>query len=150
MPRHKAVNSLKTVLPAVSVNEGLARSLVGSFVAQLDPSVSELADIKTAVSEAVTNCIVHAYPDGFDRPREIYIYCEYDQNRRFSVRIKDKGIGIDDITRAREPLFTTSPESERSGMGFTVMESFCDSVTVKSKKGAGTVVTLVKQIKRLK
>ena len=150
MPRHKSVNSLKIVLPAVSVNEGLARSLVGSFAAQLDPSVSELADIKTAVSEAVTNCIVHAYPDGYAGTREIYIYCEYDQNRRFSVRIKDKGIGIEDITRAREPLFTTSPETERSGMGFTVMESFCDSVTVKSKKGKGTAVTLIKQIKRLK
>ncbi len=150
MSRHKADNSLKITLPALSVNEGLARSLVGSFVAQLDPSVSELADIKTAVSEAVTNCIVHAYPDGFKGAREIYISCEYDKDRRFSVRIKDKGIGIDDIARAREPLFTTSPELERSGMGFTVMENFCDSVKVKSKKGKGTVVTLTKQLKRLK
>ncbi len=145
MSRHKSVNSLKIVLPSKSVNEGLTRSLVGSFVAQLDPTVGELADIKTAVSEAVTNCIVHAYPGGSG---DIYISCEYDDSRRVILRIKDKGVGIDDIERAREPLFTTSPETERSGMGFTIMESFCDTIKVKSKKGKGTTVVLTKQIKQ--
>lgn len=144
MSRRRPLNSLKIALTAKSINEGLARSLVGAFVSQLDPTVGELADIKTAVSEAVTNCIVHAYPSG---QGEVYIFCEYDDARRVTLRIKDKGVGIDDISKAREPLFTTSPETERSGMGFTIMESFCDKMTVKSKKGKGTTVTLVKQLR---
>ncbi len=141
MLRQQPVNRIKFMVPAKSINEGLARAVVAAFAAQLDPTLAQLADIKTSVSEAVTNCIVHAYPD---MEGDVYITCDAYRDGRLRIKIKDTGIGIDDVNKAMEPLFTTSPESERSGMGFTVMQSFCDDVKVKSVKGKGTTVTLVK------
>jgi stage II sporulation protein AB (anti-sigma F factor) len=118
--------------------------MVSAFCAQLDPAANELADIKCAVSEAVTNCIVHAYRDtvGF-----IYITVRLYERRLVSIEIKDKGRGIEDVRLARQPLFTTDAENERSGMGFTVMESFCDKVRVNSGCKKGTTVILYKLLK---
>jgi len=137
----KIINEFKIKMPSLSVNESLARSVVAAFCAQLDPSASEIADIKCAVSEAVTNCIVHAYKDSIGI---IYINIKLLEERVVSVEIKDKGCGIEDVKSARQPLFTTDAAGERSGMGFTVMESFCDTVRVRSKTGKGTSVTLFK------
>lgn len=137
------VNTLKAHFPSLSVNESAARAVVAAFAAQSDPTTTELADIKCAVSEAVTNCIVHAYPDSIG---EIYISVQICEGRLVRIEIKDKGRGIEDVALARKPLYTTSPESERSGMGFTVMESFTDKVTVRSKPGKGTAVVLYKQL----
>ena len=141
----KAVNEIKIKLPSLSVNEGIARAAVAAFCAQLDPAASELADIKCAVSEAVTNCIVHAYRDtvGF-----IYITVRLCEGGLVRIEIKDKGCGIENVEMARQPLYTTDAENERSGMGFTVMESFCDKVRVNSGCKKGTTVTLFKFLKR--
>ena len=138
------VNELKVKLPSYSVNESAARAIVGAFCAQLDPSASELADIKCAVSEAVTNCIVHAYRDEVG---VIYLTVKLYEKRLVSIEIKDKGRGIADVRLARQPLYTTDAENERSGMGFTVMESFCDKVRVNSGCKKGTTVTLYKLLK---
>lgn len=141
------VNRMQFVIPAKSINESLARMLVASFVSQLDPTVAELSDMKTMVSEAVTNCIVHAYKGYDDRSKAlIQITAEYFSGGRVVIKIKDKGRGIEDIKQAREPLFTTDRESERSGMGFTIMESFSDRIRVYSKPGRGTTVVLEKRI----
>lgn len=145
----KTINAMAARFPSLSANESTARAVAAAFAAQANPTTTELADIKCAVSEAVTNCIVHAYPDTVG---EIYIsvkICEEDglsAEKIIKIEIKDKGRGIENIEEARKPLFTTSPESERSGMGFTVMESFTDKMTVKSKLGKGTVVTLYKKL----
>ena len=136
-------NTMKLVLPSVSVNEGMARAAVAAFCAQLDPTGCEIADIKCAVSEAVTNCIVHAYRDTVG---QIYITVKLYSNSTAKIEIRDRGKGIEDVRLAREPLYTTDAESERSGMGFTVMESFCDKVSVRSKAGRGTTVVLTKKI----
>ena len=141
--RPTLVNELKIKLPALSVNESAARSIVAAFVAQLNPTVSEVADIKCVISEAVTNCIVHAYPE---KSGVIYIAVQIYNNRSVRLEIRDRGIGIADVKQARQPLFTTSPETERSGMGFTVMESFTDKMRVRSKVGKGTSVMLIKQL----
>ena len=141
----KKINELKFSLPALSVNEGVARAVVGAFCAQLNPTVEEIADLKCAVSEAVTNSIVHGYRDVVGEIRICVKLCE---GRLIQVEIKDRGCGIEDVKRAREPLFTTDAENERSGMGFTVMESFCDSVRVHSRVGKGTTVILVKRLRR--
>ena len=138
-------NQFTMVLPAISVNEGIARASVAAFCAQLNPTAVELADLKCAVSEAVTNCIVHAYRD---EPGEIRISVKLCEGRLIQVEIRDKGCGIEDVRQAREPLFTTDAANERSGMGFTVMESFCDSVRVHSRVGKGTTVVLVKRLRR--
>ena len=142
-------NSMRLVLPSYSVNEGIARGAVAAFCAQLDPTVAELGDIKCALSEAVTNCIVHAYRDTVG---EIYItvkiISEGDGTKLARIEIKDKGCGIPDVAEARTPLFTTDAQGERSGMGFTVMESFCDKVGVRSKCGKGTTVVLLKRLCR--
>lgn len=138
----KVRNTMKLVLPSLSVNEGMARAAVAAFCSQLDPSALFLADIKCAVSEAVTNCIVHAYRESAGN---IYITVRLLDDAA-EVVIRDRGCGIPDVKKAREPLFTTDAEGERSGMGFTVMESFCDRVRVKSKPGAGTTVTLLKKL----
>lgn len=131
--------------PSKSANEAFARSAVACFAAQMDPTLEELGDIRTAVSEAVTNCIVHAY-----RARTsdalITLSGEYYSGGRVVITVKDRGCGIEDIDRAMQPLFTTDAESERSGMGFTVMESFCDRVRVRSRPGKGTTVRLEKRI----
>ncbi len=142
--RVKAENEIKLILPGISANESLARSVVAAFVAQTDPRVDELVDIRTAVSEAVTNCIVHAYAG---RVGEIILTARIYANGRVVIRVQDRGCGIPDVEKAREPLFTTGGE-ERSGLGFSVMESLCDKVTVRSKEGSGTVVTLEKYIRK--
>ena len=136
-------NEMKLTLPSLSVNEGMARSAVAAFCAQLNPTAVELADIKCAVSEAVTNCIVHAYRD---TAGEILIDVKLCEGRMVQIEIRDRGCGIEDVKRAREPLFTTDAEGERSGMGFTVMESFCDGVRVSSRVGKGTTITLLKRL----
>ncbi len=136
-------NEMRLCLPSLSVNEGMARAAVAAFCAQLNPTAVELADIKCAVSEAVTNCIVHAYRGTVGEIRITVQLCE---GRFVQIEVKDKGCGIADIKQAREPLFTTDAESERSGMGFTVMESFCDGLRVSSRVGRGTTVTLLKRL----
>ena len=141
----KVLNEIKIKLPSLSVNEGMARAAVSAFCAQLDPAPSELADIKCAVSEAVTNCIVHAYKECIGC---IYITVRLCENRLVKIEIKDKGCGIENVEIARQPLYTTDAENERSGMGFTVMESFCDKVRVLSGCKKGTTVTLFKYLKR--
>lgn len=142
MKSMKAINEMRISFPSLSCNESLARSAIAAFVSQLDPAVDELIDIRTAVSEAVTNCIVHAYPDGIGM---ITINARIFENGRVQIKVKDKGIGIEDIKQAMEPLFTTGGE-ERSGLGFSVMESFTDRLHVTSAKGKGTTVTLEKYI----
>ena len=137
-----AGNYMRLSLPAVSVNEGIARAAVAAFCAQCDPTATELADIKCAVSEAVTNCIVHAYRE---REGEIAITMRVIPHG-VRISIRDRGCGIEDVRKAREPLFTTDAAGERSGMGFTVMESFMDKLSVYSAKGRGTVVVLTKYL----
>ena len=140
----KILNSMHLVLPSYSVNEGIARGAVAAFCAQLNPTASELGDIKCALSEAVTNSIVHAYKDCIG---EIYITVDLLENSVVKIKIKDKGCGIDDVKCARTPLYTTDRAGERSGMGFTVMESFTDAMRVNSKPEKGTCVVMYKQIK---
>ena len=137
----KVVNKMQLKLPSLSVNEGMARAAVAAFVSQLDPTATELADIKCAVSEAVTNCIVHGYRDSVGYVRMTVKLCE---GHIVRIEIADKGCGIADVKQARQPLFTTDAAGERSGMGFTVMESFTDGVRVSSKPGKGTTVTMIK------
>ncbi|MBQ7337769.1 MAG: anti-sigma F factor [Clostridia bacterium] len=138
------VNEMKITLPSLSRNEGIARAMVAVFCAQADPSTTELADIKCAVSEAVTNCIVHAYRDTIGT---IGLKVQILEGRWIRIEIKDSGCGIEDVRRAREPLYTTDAAGERSGMGFTVMESFCDGVHVKAAQGRGCTVTLCKRLR---
>lgn len=138
------VNECKVQFPALSRNEGLSRSAAAAFALQCDPTVEETAAIKTAVSEAVTNAIVHGYRD-MNGTVELILRL-YSDNTLY-IQIKDKGRGIVDIKRAMEPMYTTAPDSEeRSGLGFTVMESFMDKVRVRSAEGKGTVVTMEKKI----
>ena len=138
-------NEMKLRLPSLSVNESVARATVAAFCAQADPAAAELADIKCVVSEAVTNCIVHAYRETVGI---IYITVTLYESGAVKLEIKDKGVGIEDVSLARQPLYTTDAEGERSGMGFTVMESFCDKVKVVSQWGKGTTVTLCKRLQR--
>ncbi|MBQ9915116.1 MAG: anti-sigma F factor [Clostridia bacterium] len=135
-------NKMKLEFLSKSANESFARAAVSAFVSQLDPTLEELADIKTAVSEAVTNAIVHGYqnPDSI-----VFLSCEI-HGQNVSIEIRDEGRGISDIALAMQPLYTGSPETERSGMGFTVMEAFMDSVFVDSAPGKGTKVILTKKI----
>ena len=135
-------NYMKLEIAAISENESFARSAVAAFALCLNPSLSELSDIKTAVSEAVTNCIVHAYKNCVG---DIYITCEQLETGAIRVRIRDKGCGIEDIKKAMEPLYS-SEGGERAGLGFSVMESFMDSLRVSSKLGKGTTVTMQKII----
>ena len=137
-------NEMRIKLPSLSVNESVARAVVAAFCAQLDPSTSELADIKCVVSEAVTNCIVHGYKDTVGI---IYIAVVLYKSGLVRIEIRDKGVGIEDVKQAREPLFTTDAASERSGMGFTVMESFSDRIRVSSKVGEGTKVVIYKRLR---
>ena len=135
-------NEMKLEFLSKSNNEGFARVAVASFVSQLDPTIEELSEIKTAVSEAVTNCIVHAYKDKIGK---IYISVNIYEDKTVAIRIRDNGCGIEDVEKAREPLFTTAG-GERAGLGFAVMESFMDKVRVTSKKDKYTSVTLKKRI----
>ena len=134
-------NEFRLTVNSKSVNEGFARVVVSASITPLDPTLEELADLKTAVSEAVTNCIVHGYKDKYGK---IYINEKITGNT-VKITIRDKGCGIDDVSQAMTPLFTTG-EGERAGLGFTVMESFCDKISVRSSLGKGTSVVLVKKI----
>ena len=139
------INKMQLKLPALSANEGMARAAVAAFCAQLDPAAIEIADIECAVSEAVTNCIVHAYRDAQDRSScYIYISARLYDSREVTVEISDNGCGIEDVELARSPAYTTSESADRCGMGFLVMESFTDSLSVKSRKGKGTTVLMRK------
>ena len=143
----RIVNEMKLRLSAIGVNESVARTAVSAFVAELNPNVEDLLDFRCAVSEAVTNAVVHAYrgaPEG--SPKYVYISCRLYDNREVTVEISDTGCGIEDVERARMPAYTTGGD-ERSGMGFLVMESFADEVKVKSKLGRGTTVLLRKKLK---
>lgn len=136
------LNQMKLSFLSRSINESFARAAVAAFVLPLDPTVAEIADIKTAVSEAVTNCIVHGYAD---TPGTVHIDAKITDTGRVIIRVRDTGVGIPDIERAMEPLYTTSGD-ERAGLGFAVMQSFMDRVRVRSTVGKGTTVTLEKTI----
>jgi stage II sporulation protein AB (anti-sigma F factor) len=138
----KELNKMSLTLPSKSANESFARIAVASFISQLDPTIDVISDIKTAVSEAVTNCIVHAYKETVGN---IYITVKIFERGRIRIIIRDKGCGIADIEKAMEPLYTTAGE-ERAGLGFAVMESFMDKLTVSSKVGKGTKITMEKRI----
>ena len=139
-------NYMVLEFPSKSTNEGFARSAVAAFAAQMDPTLEELGDIRTAVSEAVTNCIVHAYPDGYGL---ITMRCRILKDGMLDIVIKDKGVGISDLEQAKRPTFTPGG-SERSGMGFTIMESFMTSFQVTSKVGKGTTVHMRRKIQKKK
>ncbi|WP_153122736.1 anti-sigma F factor [Peribacillus tepidiphilus] len=136
-------NTMSLQFSALSQNESFARVTVAAFIAQLDPTMDELTEIKTVVSEAVTNSIIHGYendPNGI-----VYITVSI-EGHTVEMTIRDEGIGIEDVEEARQPLFTTKPELERSGMGFTIMENFMDEIKIVSHKGEGTIITLKKQL----
>ena len=139
----KTINEMEITFKAISINEGFARACIAAFCVQANPSVDEITDIKTAISEAVTNAVVHAYPlgDG-DITIKVKLY-----NTGVVIEVADNGIGIDNFDKAREPFYTTKPDDERSGMGFTVMESFMDSVTLQKNGKAGVLVKMEKIFK---
>lgn len=139
----KCENQMELTFPSQSRNEGFARAAVAAFAAQLDPNLDELGDIKTAVSEAVTNCIVHAYRDDLGK---IYIQAKILEQGRVVIRIRDTGCGIADVKKAMEPLYTTCTTGERAGLGFAVMQSFMDKLRVTSHPDRGTTVTMEKRI----
>ena len=139
----KAKNLVKLSFYSRSVNEGFARGALAAFLAQADPTVPELADIKTAVSEAVTNCIVHAYPGGVGL---VHMSVALYEGGKVKITIADKGVGIADVEKAMQPMFTTGNPEERAGLGFAVMQSFMDKVKVSSKPGQGTRVVLTKTL----
>ena len=135
-------NKFSMIIPSKSTNESFARVTVAAFVTQLDPTVEEISDIKTAVSEAVTNCNIHAYPDSIGK---VYISGEILEDKTVRIKIRDRGRGIENIKKAMEPLYTTGGE-ERAGLGFAVMESMMDKIKVTSKPDKGTTITLIKRI----
>lgn len=139
----KAKNLVKLSFYSRSVNEGFARGALASFLAQADPTVPELADVKTAVSEAVTNCIVHAYPGGVGL---VHMSVALYDGGKIKITITDKGVGIADVEKAMQPMFTTGNPEERAGLGFAVMQSFMDKVKVTSKPGQGTRVVMTKTL----
>ncbi len=142
------INEMKLRLPAISVNESVCRSAISAFLAELDPTVEELGDVRLAVSEAVTNCIVHAYKDlPSGEPGNIYISVRLYNTKEVSIEISDNGCGIENVEEAMKPLYTTGEGTERCGMGFLVMESFTDALNVKSKLGKGTTVLMRKFLK---
>ncbi len=144
MKKYECINEMDLSFISKSNNESFARATISAFVSQLDPTIDELTDIKTSVSEAVTNCIAHAYNEQIGI---IYINAKIFSNGKISIKIRDKGVGIDDVDQAMEPLFTTGG-SDRSGLGFAVMKSFMDRVKVKSYVGKGTTVLMEKSIIR--
>jgi len=137
------INELRITFPSLSANESFARAAAAAFIAQLNPTYEEVADIKCAVSEAVTNAIVHGYRDTMG---DIFMNIKLTADRTVRIEIRDRGCGIPDVTEAMKPLFTTDPENERSGMGFTVMENFMDKMKVISTVGKGTKVTMTKRL----
>ncbi len=140
----EVLNEVKFSVPSLSVNESVARAVVSSFLIQADPSVEELSEIRTVVSEAVTNAVVHGYRNS---KGIIEITVRFLHDREVYIKVRDRGCGIEDIERAMQPLFTTAPEEERSGLGFSVMQSFTDSLKVKSQSGKGTTVIMRKKLK---
>ena len=136
-------NKFNIIFPSLSENESFVRGVVSLFILPLNPSVSDLSDVKTAVSEAVTNSIVHGYPDSVG---DVNLEC-YIEGNIVHINVSDCGVGIEDVDNALEPFFTTKPEQERSGMGFTIMKSFMDKVLVESGKGKGTKIYMQKTIK---
>ena len=146
MAKAPAFNQLRCSFPSNSVNEALARSIAASFTAQMNPTCEEVSDIKCAVSEAVTNAIVHGYRDSIG---EITMILKLEDDRTFTAEIRDKGCGIENVEEAMRPLFTTDPEHERSGMGFTIIENFMDSLRVVSAPGKGTRVIMKKKLSML-
>ena len=142
--REKIINKIKVKLLSVSSNEALSRIIITGFIMPCNPTVEEIADIKTIVSEAVTNCIVHGYKNQEDGIIELT--ATYTESHKLTVVIKDTGCGIEDVELARQPLFTTDRDNERSGMGFSIMESFSDKFSVASRVGKGTKITFVKQL----
>lgn len=139
----EVINEIKFIMPALSINESSARAVVSSFLIQLNPSVEELSEIRTVVSEAVTNSIVHGYRN---KKGNIEMTVRLLKNKEVYIKIRDKGCGIENVEQAMEPLFTTAPEEERSGLGFSVMQSFTDSLKVKSELEKGTTVIMRKKL----
>lgn len=137
------INEMRLDFPAIAENEGFARMVVSGFMLPLNPTMEELADVKTAVSEAVTNAVIHGYGG---KPGTVRMHGRYTSDGLLYIDVVDRGRGIEDVERARQPFYTTSGGEERSGMGFTVMESFMDRVEVKSAVGEGTTVRLVKRV----
>ena len=135
-------NEMHVFFSAIPENESFSRILISGFLTQLDPTISEMAEIKTAVSEAVTNAIIHGYDDNYGK---VELFCGY-SNSVIYIEIADNGKGIEDISQAREPLYTSKPEMERSGMGFTIMETFMDVVRIESKSGKGTRIYMQKSL----
>ena len=142
----KVTNYIKLEFPSYSANESFARAAAAGFAAQLDPTLEELGDIKTSVSEAVTNAIVHAYPDTIGK---VCMRLRIIDGEKLEICVRDRGRGIEDVDKAMEPMFTSGGE-ERSGMGFTIMESFMDKLKVKSKPNKGTTVTMTRVLKQRK
>ena len=140
----KPTNEAVVTFLSRSANEGFARTTAACFAAQLDPTLDEVNDIRTAVSEAVTNCIVHAYPDTLG---PVTMRLRLFEDNTLEIQVKDKGVGIPDVEQARQPMYTTGG-TERSGMGFTIMESFMDKLRIRSEPGRGTVVTMRRRISR--
>lgn len=139
----KIINEMKIQFMSKSVNESFARTAVSSFVTQLDPTINEIADIRTAVSEAVTNCVVHAYRGTIGT---IDICVRILEDNEVYIKIRDRGCGIPDIKQAMEPLFTTAADEERAGLGFAVMESFMDKLSVRSRLNSGTTIIMRKKL----
>lgn len=137
------INEIRFSMPSLSVNEAAARAVVSAFMVQTDPTVEELSDVRTAVSEAVTNAIVHGYRG---TKGKVELTVKLLSGREIYIRVKDTGCGIEDVKQAMEPLYTTAPEEERSGLGFSVMSSFMDRLSVRSKPGKGTTVTMRKRL----
>ncbi|MBQ8185353.1 MAG: anti-sigma F factor [Clostridia bacterium] len=146
MKRAQSLNELRCAFPSLSANEAVARSVAASFCAQMNPTCDELSDIKCAVSEAVTNAIVHGYRDAVG---EVTMILKIGENRLLSVEIRDRGCGIVNVEEAMRPLYTTDPENERSGMGFTIIENFMDTLRVVSSPGKGTRVIMTKKLSML-
>lgn len=140
----KAYNTMRLSFDSRSANEAFARTAVAAFLCPLDPTMEELLDVKTAVSEAVTNAIVHGYRNTIGK---VTITAALYENNRIIIKVQDRGCGIEDVAKAREPLFTTAPEEERAGLGFAVMESLMDKLKVSSKPGKGTTITLERVIR---
>ena len=145
--KERILNRMTLRFPSLSENERFARLAVSGFISSLDPALDELSEIKTAVSEAVTNCIVHAYRDTVG---EIRLEVRLLEGCRIYISVKDSGCGISDVKQARQPLFTTAPDEERAGLGFAIMESFSDKLSVSSKPARGTTVTMLRTLRTRK
>ncbi len=139
------INEMTLTFDSHSINEGFARSAVAAFCVQLNPTLDEITDIKTAVSEAVTNCVVHAYPKSVGK---ITVWVGLTKTREIDIKVMDNGVGIPDFEKAREPFYTTKPNEERAGMGFTVMESFMDNVNLSRNENGGVIVEMTKSLER--